>query len=93
MDETETVQEKTSLADRFGIRIPFLSLDRGDYLDMAETLARQAGADLAWDALRKAALRWEMEHGARTPRVACQFAEYISTIRAETESESDGGRL
>ncbi len=75
---TETVEEKTSLADRFGIRIPFFSLNRQDYLDTAAALARLSGVKADGETLRKAALEWEMEHGSRTPRTAQQFADYIS---------------
>ncbi len=75
---TETVEEKTSLADRFGIRIPFFSLNRQDYLETAEALARQAGIETESEALKKAALQWEMEHGSRTPRTARQFADHLA---------------
>lgn len=83
LDSSETVQEKTSLADRFGIRIPYLSMDRRDFLDISESLALRAGSVMDSESLRKAALRWEMEHGARTPRVACQFAEYVAAHKME----------
>jgi predicted AAA+ superfamily ATPase len=46
MNESETVQEKISLADRFGIRIAFSSLTRQEYLDMVCRLA--AREQLAW---------------------------------------------
>ncbi len=78
MNDTETVEEKTSLADRFGLRIPFFSLSRADYLDTAEALARQAGVASDRDELRKLAIQWEMSHGSRTPRTACQFAEHLA---------------
>jgi hypothetical protein len=78
IDKGESAQEKTSLSDRFGLRIPYLALGRVEYLDMAENLARRAGCTLSSEDILKAALQWEMEHGGRTPRVACQFAEYVS---------------
>ena len=75
---TETVEEKTSLADRFGIRIPFFSLGREDYIDTSMALVRQHGVKMDSEALRKAALQWEMEHGSRTPRAARQFADNLA---------------
>ncbi len=75
---TETVEEKTSLSDRFGLRIPFFSLNQDDYLATAEALVRQADITVDSEALRKAALQWALEHGARTPRAARQFADSLA---------------
>ncbi len=72
------MREKTSLADRFGLRIPFFSLCREDYIDTSVALVRQSGIKMDGEALRKAALRWEMEHGSRTPRTARQFADNLA---------------
>lgn len=77
MNEKETAEEKTSLADRFGISIPFLSQNRKEYMDMAEELARRAGSKADTDTLRSEALKWAIEHGSATPRTARQFADYI----------------
>ncbi len=77
IDKGESAQEKTSLSDRFGLRIPYLALGRAEFLDMAESLAKRAGCALPPEEIRREALKWEMEHGGRTPRVACQFAEFI----------------
>ncbi|SHH91924.1 hypothetical protein SAMN02745823_01431 [Sporobacter termitidis DSM 10068] len=78
MNNEETVEEKTSLSDRFGLRIPFFSLNQEDYLKTAETLARQAGVAMDDAALHRAALQWAIEHGARTPRTARQFADDLA---------------
>ena len=77
MNEKETAEEKTSLADRFGISIPFLTQNRNEYLDMAVELARQAGAKADMDTLRSQALKWAVERGSTAPRTARQFADYI----------------
>ena len=73
VDATETIQEKTSLSERFGLRIPYLALDQKQYLELVEALAAQAGLTLERDALRSQAVRWEMRHPGRTPRTAQQF--------------------
>lgn len=78
LNGAETVEEKTSLADRFGIRIPFFSLNQEDYLTTVEALVRQAGVDMKRDELREKALQWELEHSARTPRTARQFADDLA---------------
>lgn len=73
IDATETIQEKTSLAERFGLRIPYTGLNRNQFLDMVEELAALKGIhrDSAW--LRAEAVKWEMRHPSRTPRTALQF--------------------
>jgi len=70
----ETIQEKTSLSDRFGLRIPYLALSRDEYLACVRHLTERAGAVFD-DAAASAAMRWEIAHGGRTPRVAKQFVE------------------
>lgn len=77
MDKSETVQEKTSLADRFGIRIPYMALDRPEFMALVEDLAKAAGISADPEDLKREALRWEMEHAARTPRTAVQFVDWF----------------
>lgn len=77
LDAQETVQEKTSLADRFGIRIPYMSLGRPEFLKMVAVLAQKAGLDMDRAALDKRAVQWEMEHAARSPRTAVQLVDYL----------------
>ena len=73
VDAIETMQEKTSLAERFGLRIPFPNLNQAQFLALVERLAAQYGLALAGQELRTQALRWEMRHPGRTPRTAKQF--------------------
>lgn len=73
VDATETIQEKTSLADRFGLRVVYQALRKPEFLDLMEELARQAGVTLERDALRTQAEQWEIRHPGRTPRTARQF--------------------
>ena len=73
MDRSETIREKTSLADRFGLRILFQGLDKGQFLALVDKLAAQAGVDLETEELHRQALAWERFHASRTPRCALQF--------------------
>lgn len=73
VDANETIQEKTSLAERFGLRIPYTALTRNQFLDMVEDLAAHQGIDCPKDVLRAEAVKWEMRHPSRTPRTALQF--------------------
>ena len=78
VDASETIQEKTSLAERFGLRIPYLALNKAEFLDLVENLADQAGVTMDREALRADALKWEMRHPGRTPRTAKQFIASLS---------------
>ena len=73
VDAFETIQEKTSLSDRFGLRIPYLTLNKADFLDMVERMAALYGVELERETLRAEAVKWEMHHPGRTPRTAKQF--------------------
>ena len=73
VDAFETIQEKTTLSERFGLRIPYLALNKADFLDMVERMAALYGVEMDREELRAGAVRWEMHHPGRTPRVARQF--------------------
>ncbi len=73
VDASETVEEKTSLADRFGLRIPYLSLNKAEYLELVDRLAELYGVHMEQEALHRLAMRWELQHHGRSPRTARQF--------------------
>ena len=73
IDASETIQEKTSLAERFGLRIPYLTMNKAEFLEMVEEMAALYGIELDQETLRAEAVKWEMHHPGRTPRVARQF--------------------
>ena len=69
----ETVEEKISLSERFGLWLSFYPFDQEQYLDIADHWVRALGAKPD-EASRKAALLWALERGSRSGRVAWQFA-------------------
>ena len=73
MDRSETIREKTSLADRFGVRVLFQGLNKTEFLALVDMLAAQHGVDLPQEELHRQAVAWERFHGAQTPRTALQF--------------------
>ena len=73
VDAFETISEKTALAERFGLRIPYLTMNKQGYLALVDYLADRAGVTLDRDALHAQAMAWEIRHAGRTPRVARQF--------------------
>ena len=73
VDAAETISEKTALAERFGLRIPYLTMNKSGYLALVDHLAGQAGITMDREALHAQAMTWEIRHSGRTPRVARQF--------------------
>ena len=73
MDRSETIREKTSLADRFGLRVLFQGLNKAEYFALVDMLAQQHGVELPTEDLHRQAVAWERLHGAQTPRTALQF--------------------
>lgn len=71
----DTLQEKLSLADRFGITITFTSPDQEEYLAIVQGLASQEGLEVDPDDLRAQALRWALWHNGRSGRTARQFID------------------
>jgi predicted AAA+ superfamily ATPase len=71
----ETVEEKISLSERFGVWVSFYPFDQDEYLNIvAQWLGHYkiTGADS--DSVRQAALQWALQRGSRSGRVAWQFA-------------------
>jgi len=72
----ETVEEKISLSERFGLWVTFYPFRQDDYLDIVGHWLRHFGCDAAQiDAARDDALRWALQRGSRSGRVAWQFAK------------------
>jgi hypothetical protein len=71
---SETVEEKVSLSERFGIWVSFYPFDQDEYLNIVAQWLRhlKVAADTA--AVRQAALQWALQRGSRSGRVAWQFA-------------------
>ena len=78
VDTFETISEKTALAERFGLRIPYLTMNKAGYLALVDHLAAQAGIAMAPEDLHAQAMTWEIRHAGRTPRVARQFVASLN---------------
>lgn len=71
----ETVEEKISLSERFGLWVSFYPFKQDDYLDIVAYWLRSFSCTPAQiDAARADALRWALQRGSRSGRVAWQFA-------------------
>lgn len=71
----ETVEEKISLSERFGVWLSFYPFKQDDYLDItAHWLASFGCSPEQIAQARGDALRWALQRGSRSGRVAWQFA-------------------
>ena len=71
----ETVEEKISLSERFGLCVSFYPFKQDDYLDLvAHWLHSFSCTPEQIAAARGDALRWALQRGSRSGRVAWQFA-------------------
>jgi len=79
----ETVEEKISLSERFGLWLSFYPFRQDDYLDIvSHWLGRFGAAPIQIDAARAEALQFALQRGSRSGRVALQFArDYAGRLR------------
>jgi uncharacterized protein len=71
----ETVEEKISLSERFGLWLSFYPFRQDDYLDIVRHWLKHFGVpDAHWVQAEPEALRWALQRGSRSGRVAWQFA-------------------
>ena len=73
VDAFETISEKTALAERFGLRIPYMTMSKSEYLALIDHLAGLYHVEMNREVLHAKAMEWEIRHAGRTPRVARQF--------------------
>jgi len=71
----ETVEEKISLSERFGLWVSFYPFKQDDYLEIvAHWLVKLGCSTDQIAAAQPEALRWALQRGSRSGRVANQFA-------------------
>ncbi len=71
----ESVEEKISLSERFGLWVSFYPFSQDEYLAIVAHWLGQLGYSQGVDdAVRQAALQWSIQRGSRSGRVAWQFA-------------------
>jgi len=87
----EALEEKLALADRFGLVLGFYPCDQTTYLEIVEHWLAKDGIDLD-DEARELALRYALERGGRSGRVARQFAnDWVGRIRLERRAGPTAG--
>lgn len=74
----ESIEEKVSLSDRFGLWLGFHSCDQETYLSIVNTYIAHHKLQVDKEELRRAALEWAGTRGARSGRVAWQFIQDLA---------------
>lgn len=74
---SDTIQEKLSLADRFGIKITFSAPDKNEFLKIVDGIAEKRGLKVDKEYLHREALKWELTYNGRSPRTAKQFVDWL----------------
>ncbi len=69
----DTVEEKLSLADRFGLVISFYTPDQETYFKMVDSWAKMEGIKMKSQELHARAIQWEKSNNVRSGRTARQF--------------------
>ena len=74
---SDTMEEKLSLANRFGVTIGYYKPSRQEFYDIVRGLTARNGIDMPEEELRLEADRWELYHGGISGRTAQQFVNYL----------------
>ena len=77
MHKSDTVEEKLSLVNRFGVTISYSKPSQKEFFNIVTELARKSGCTLSDEELCREANKWELSHGGISGRTATQFVNYI----------------
>jgi hypothetical protein len=78
MHQWDTVQEKLSFSDRFGLTLTFEPANQSTYLQIVHHLAQTNRLAISNEDLEFRALQWATQHNGRSGRTARQFIDYLT---------------
>lgn len=78
MHQSDTMEEKLSLVNRFGVTINYSKPSQKEYFNIVIELAHRQGITMPDDELRAEANKWELSHGGISGRTAQQFVNYLA---------------
>jgi predicted AAA+ superfamily ATPase len=78
VNPNESIEEKVSLSDRFGLWLGFHNCDQPTFLEMVDSYAADIGLPITTGDLHAEAVEWSMTRGARSGRVAWQFIQEMA---------------
>lgn len=74
---SDTVEEKLSLVNRFGVTISYSKPSQKEYFNIVTELAHKMGCTMSDEQLCAEANKWELSHGGISGRTATQFVNHI----------------
>lgn len=80
---SDTMEEKLSLASRFGVMIYYPKPGQKEYLEIVRSLAGRHGIELKGKELEDAARKWEIRHGGMSGRTASQLITWLGGAENE----------
>lgn len=86
---SDTVEEKLSLVNRFGVTISYSKPSQKEFFDIVIGLARREGITMSDEELKAEANKWELHHGGISGRTAQQFINYCLGMQEEENVISD----
>ena len=78
MHKSDTMEEKLSLVNRFGVTINYSKPSQKEFFNIAVELCRRAGVTMSDEEIKAEANKWELSHGGISGRTAQQFANYLA---------------
>lgn len=78
---SDTVEEKLSLVNRFGVTISYEKPNQKEYFNIVVNLAKRAGITMSEEELTREANKWELSHGGISGRTAQQFVDYLQSTQ------------
>lgn len=78
---SESVEEKVSLSDRFGLWLGFHPCDQEQYLQMIRGYCDDIGIEISDEMLHAEAIEWQQTRGSRSGRVAWQYVTDLAGRR------------
>lgn len=78
INPNESIEEKVSLSDRFGLWIGFHNCDQDTFFAMIDGYAADLALPIGREELHAAAVEWSITRGARSGRVAWQFIQEMA---------------
>jgi hypothetical protein len=74
---SDTVEEKVSLVERFGLRFGFYHFSQDTYLEIVASYAKKYDVRLDGEKLNRLAVQWALWAGGRNGRIAEQFVRAV----------------
>ena len=84
---SDTMEEKLSLASRFGVTIFYSKPNPSEYLNIVRTLTRRNNIDIGEKELADIARKWELRHGGMSGRTASQLITWLRGEAARLKAE------